>query len=198
MINIIDSNNKSNFQKSKKPIYIKQIIRAYLFEKTAQKIPKDKKVLDLCCGYGFYFMINNNAYGIDRDFSCALFLKEHGKVIPLANILDPLPFKTGIFSYVLSHDVFEHFSIVELKNIMPEVHRILCADGKLIILVPNKKGFEYGLKNHIGHKTYITKDEINYLIPGYFKIISYYLEPFPSFLGKCYTHNKQIFILQKN
>jgi SAM-dependent methyltransferase len=196
-MNMVKFTERNNIETSSKPKLLNQKIRATFLERTLRKIPRDKLILDLCCGYGFYFLINPEAQGIDGDPLCTLYLKEKGKIIPLANILDNLPYKNGCFSYVISHDVFEHFKIEDLETIFPEIHRILRPQGILVILVPNKKGYDFGIRIEIGHKTYITELEINHLIPGLFEIKSQYPEPLPRLVGKWFTHNKEVFILKK-
>lgn len=187
----------NEIETSFKPKKIAIQIRARIIERTLRKIPKERHVLDLCCGYGFYFLINPLAQGIDGDPSCANYLKKKGIIIPLANILYTLPYKSGCFSYVIAHDVFEHFSMPDLRSIVQEIHRILESSGKLIVFVPNRKGYDFGIRINIGHKTFITKNEIERLIPNLFKIESHYAEPLPRFLGKLFTHNKEVFILKK-
>jgi SAM-dependent methyltransferase len=183
---------------SNKPNIINWYLRALFLELTLQKLPKQKDILDLCCGYGFYFHINKNAFGIDGDLDCAREISHRiNKQITIANINYGLPYQSKSFSYVISHDVFEHFEISQLEFIIHEVFRVLKPRGKLIILVPNWKGYKYGINLNIGHKTFITREIIDYLAKENFIVQENYSEPFPRFIGKYFTHNKEIFILEK-
>ena len=183
---------------SNKPNILNWYIRAIFFEHTLQKLPKANDILDLCCGYGFYFLINRHATGIDGDFTCSKFIsRKMNKQIPVANINSVLPFRDESFSFVISHDVFEHFELNQLEPIMREVHRILKPGGKIVIFVPNTKGFDYGVKINIGHKTFITGEIINNLSRELFCMIRNYSEPFPRLFGKYFTHNKEVYILEK-
>jgi SAM-dependent methyltransferase len=192
----LSSDQKNSVSLSFKPKLINQIIRSYFIERTLQKLPKSNDILDLCCGYGFYFILNPNAFGVDGDPECAFYVNNRfNKQIPLVNINNNLPFAKNSFSFVISHDVFEHFEIEQLTRIFSEIYRVLKPKGKLIVIVPNLKGFNLGIKLGIGHKTYITEREVNNLIPGLFEIYEHYSEPLSRFLGKFFAHNKEIFIL---
>ena len=183
---------------SYKPNVIMQVIRSILVERTLHKLPKNTDILDLCCGYGVYFLINPNAFGIEGDPACSTYIKRRfNKQIPLVNLNKNLPFANNSFSIVISHDVFEHFYKEQLVQIFSELNRVLKPNGRVILIVPNLKGYNYGVKIGIGHKTYITNQEINQLIPGLFRIHDQYSEPLPRFIGKYFTHNKEVFILSR-
>lgn len=51
----------------------------------------------------------------------------------LADIEKPLPLKNGCADYILMHDVIEHFTLNETKNIIRECQRILKISGYLQI-----------------------------------------------------------------
>ncbi len=168
-----------------------------LLEKTARNIPKSHRVLDFGCGYGFYFQINPLAQGVDGDPDCVNLINARykEKKVKLANFMQKLPYGNGEFDFVLAHDVFEHFHLDELKLITSEIHRILDSKGKLIIWVPNEKGFYFSM--HAGHKLYVTSKEVIEIAEGLFKIQENYPEPFPRSFGKYFVHNKEVFILEK-
>lgn len=168
-----------------------------LLEKTARSIPKSSHVLDFGCGYGFYFKINTLAKGVDGDPNCVELINREfqEKKVKLANFLEKLPYHDGEFEYVLAHDVFEHFLLDELKFITKEIHRILETRGKLVIWVPNEKGFYFSM--HAGHKLYVTDKEVAEVASGYFRVKRNYPEPFPRLIGRYFAHNKEVFILEK-
>jgi SAM-dependent methyltransferase len=168
-----------------------------LLEKTARSIPKTSRVLDFGCGYGFYFKINPLALGVDGDPNCVDLInsKFQEPKVKLANFLEKLPYPEDQFSYVLAHDVFEHFHLDELKFIVQEIHRILETKGKLVVWVPNEKGFYFSM--HAGHKLYVTEKEIFEIAEGFFNVQKSYPEPLPRFIGKYFAHNKEVFVLEK-
>ena len=119
-----------------------------------------QKVLDLGCGYGFYFKINPMAYGIDFDERCIEYLKKFGYKVIKGDIKKQLPFRNNSFKWIIAHDVLEHFELGEVKKIFLETYRILKRGGYFLILVPNQKGFKFGLKTKVGHKHFIIPKEI--------------------------------------
>ncbi|HOW27916.1 MAG TPA: class I SAM-dependent methyltransferase [Elusimicrobiota bacterium] len=172
-------------------------IRSHLIELTLRKIPKTDRVLDLCCGYGFYFMINPHAQGIEGDPRAVRTLCSQGFKVKQGNVLDLLPYEDNSFDYVIAHDVLEHFTEGELRKLLPEVHRILAPQGRFIAFVPNRKGYELGLRRGVGHKLFVTINEINSLIPKLFTIRRHYPEPLPRPVGRFFAHNKEVFDLAK-
>jgi SAM-dependent methyltransferase len=177
----------------------KEIIRIYLLEKTARKaIPKDKSVLDFGCGYGFYFKINPLAHGIDGDPNSVEYLNsKYGyEKVKLGNLVEALPFENANFSWVLAHDVFEHFTFDELVLIMNELHRILEPTGKLVVWVPNMKGYIHGMQS--GHKLFVDQSIILKLCElTQFQILDSYPEPFTNTFRSRFTHNKEVFVIGK-
>jgi len=154
-------------------------------------------VLDLCCGYGFYFDINPEAAGIDGDPRCVDPLRARGFDVTLANVLERLPYPDDRFEWVLAHDVLEHFSFPEVDRIVTEVHRILRPGGRFLVIVPNRKGFDYGVRIDIGHRLFVTASEIGTLARNRFAVQASYPEPHPRWLGAHFTHNKEVFVLVK-
>jgi len=81
--------------------------------------------------------------------------------------------------------------------LVPEIHRILKENGILLVLVPNRKGFDYGVRIEIGHVLYVTETEINALRTGRFSLKRHYPYPFPRWIGRHFLHNKEVFELKK-
>ncbi len=155
-------------------------------------------MLDFGCGYGFYFKINPLALGVDGDPNCVAQINSNfgEKKVKQANFLEKLPYSDAQFEYVLAHDVFEHFVLEELNFIIREIHRVLDEKGKLVIWVPNEKGFYFSM--HAGHKLFVTRKEVLEIAAGLFDVQRNFPEPFPRFIGKYFVHNKEVFILEKN
>ena len=141
---------------ARKPNFLKKFIRIHLIEKTLQSLPKSNCVLDLGTGYGFYLSINPHAWAVDGDHNCINYLQSKGFNVKQCDFLKRLPFDDDEFEYVIAHDVLEHFTYEELELIFCEVHRILKPDGHFLIFVPNKNGYELGLRTEAGHKLFVT------------------------------------------
>ena len=180
----------------KTPI-IKELFRTYFLVFPLWKTRKfEDRVLDLGCGWGYYFKINPDAYGIDMDEDSVKHLKSLGYRVIKKDIRYKLPFKDNFFKFAICKDVLEHFELEEVKEFLLEVHRILELGGLLLILIPNLKGFKYGLRIHAGHKHFIVPEEISLMTKGKYTIEKHYPYPFPRFIGDYYTHNKEIIHLR--
>jgi SAM-dependent methyltransferase len=162
-----------------------------------RKTRKDRDVLDLCCGWGFYFKINPNAWGVDIDGDCIAYLSRQGYKVKQSNVVETLPFSDGAFDLVITHDALEHFSLAEVKKIFENVRRVLKKDGKFMTVVPNRKGYEYGIKTDCGHKHFINPGEIQEIAGKQFIVIKSYSYPLARSIGRYFTHNKEVVILQK-
>ncbi|MEA2786373.1 MAG: Methyltransferase domain, partial [Candidatus Eremiobacteraeota bacterium] len=114
-----------------------------------------------------------------------------------ANVVEGLPFAAGSFDYVVAHDVFEHFVFDELAGLMREIHRVLRPNAVLAVWVPNRRGYELGVRNGSGHRLFVTAAEIDRLIAPYFELEKQYAEPFPRLVGRFFDHNKEVFILRR-
>jgi len=186
--------NYSNAKSSK----IREFIKIhFLSSPLFQTKSANEKVLDLGCGWGFYFKINPNAYGIDADENCVNYLKNLGYKIIQGDIRNQIPFKNNHFKWVICHDVLEHFELNEVEKIFPEIHRILESNGCFFILIPNQKGYEFGCRTNVGHKHFINLQEILSIAKENFILQKSFFYPFPKIIGDYFTHNKEIIILKK-
>lgn len=181
---------------AKQPHPFKKWLRTRFLEPTLRTIPRERDVLDLCCGYGFYFGINPRATGVDGDARAVDYLRSRGHEVQLANVLERLPFPDGSFRWVIAHDVLEHFDRHQLERVADEVRRVLRPGGAFVVLVPNRKGYEYGVRAGVGHKLFVTRREIEELAAGRFAIAEHYSEPLPAGIGRFFTHNKEVFWLR--
>jgi SAM-dependent methyltransferase len=181
-----------------RPGAVKKFLRTYLLERSLWKLPKDGSVLDLCCGYGFYFTINPRASGIDGDPHAVELLRAKGLDVRHGNVLDELPWEDGRFRWVVAHDVLEHFTFDELERLLREVTRVLAPGGRFLVIVPNRKGFDYGVQKGVGHKLFVTAREVEALAKAAaFEVEAAYPEPLPRTIGRFFTHNKEVFHLRK-
>ena len=162
-----------------------------------QKTRKYRNVIDLCCGWGFYFKINPNACGIDLDRTCVEYLTGQGYNVKQGDITAGLPFPDATFDLVITHDALEHFNLTEVKGIFEHVYRILKKGGEFMNIIPNKKGYEYGIKTDCGHKHFITPGIIQDIVGRKFIVVKSYPYPLPRIIGQYFTHNKEVVILRK-
>jgi SAM-dependent methyltransferase len=135
---------------------------------------------------------------MDGDPVCVAALAARGFDVRHGDLRERLPFHDGQFRFVIAHDVLEHFSLPDAKAITAEVHRILKPGGTFVVLVPNRKGFDFGLRTGAGHVTYVTRREIDEISAGSFELERAYPEPLPRWLGSRFAHNKEVFLLRKS
>jgi SAM-dependent methyltransferase len=115
-----------------------------------------------------------------------------------ANLLCPLPFPDNAFDNCFSHDVLEHFDLGDVEKIFIHVHRILRKDGLFLNIVPNRLGYEFGIKRNAGHKHHITPEEIQELAQrtGY-RFLKSYSSPLPALFHPFFIHNKYVTVCMK-
>ncbi len=188
--------NKPPTQRSSR---VREFIRArFLSGPLLQTKPFGERVLDLGCGWGFYFKINPDARGVDLDDACLAHLCSNGFKVIKGDLLDSLPFNNGYFEWVVCHDVLEHFELNQVETILREVHRVLRPGGALLVLTPNRKGYDFGCRTGAGHRHFITPDEILGLSRQLFVLRCRYTYPLPRTVGQFFTHNKEVVILAKS
>lgn len=168
-----------------------------MLERTLRRVPRTSDVLDFCCGHGFYFDINPSACGFDGDPGCVALLRARGLDVTLGNALERLPYDDGRFGWILAHDVLEHFSMDELRSVVSELHRILRPGGRFVVFVPNRKGYELGVRRGVGHRLFVTEREISEVSASLFTTEASYAEPLPRRIGERFAHNKEVFWLRK-
>lgn len=177
---------------------IKKLIKTYFLSAPQRATANSKeKVLDLGCGWGFYFGLNPLATGIDADKDCIKYLKSLGYKAIESDITNILPIKNNSFEWVICHDVLEHFTLQDAKKITDNAFLALKNNGKFLIVSPNKNGYESGIKRGVGHKHFITKNDILIITAGKFSLKKHYFYPFPDKLGEYFVHNKEVMVLEK-
>lgn len=105
------------------------------------------KVLDDGCGVGAYLeqlaKHTDSAFGLEFDSQRALEARHRGLAVVHARS-EQLPFPSGFFDFVLSHEVLEHVS--NDRSSLEEIVRVLRppdpasgrAGGRLVIFAPNR------------------------------------------------------------
>jgi len=156
---------------------IKKLIRKYVDEKRAKVAKKyvddnkDKTLLDIGCGDGFFIRQFNNlkTTGVNK-------IKGH-------YIETKLSFEDNSFDYVTMLATIEHLEYP--KEIIKECFRVLKKKGKLILTIPFEercnfihslydKIFVENLKDEL-HLHNFNKKKINEITKGYFNLKQYKL-----------------------
>ncbi len=99
---------------------------------------KGRDVLDVGCGGGWFARYCGGKVkhyiGMDITAICAKITKGVAPHVVLGTA-ESLPFRSGVFDYVFCIDSFEH--IPDQERATAEVYRVLKADGKVFLSVPN-------------------------------------------------------------
>jgi len=179
------------------PNFFKEWLRINFFSCHLRDTLAYDNVLDLCCGWGFYLKVNPQAWGVDIDSKCIEYLSGRGYNVKECNVIEELPFPENSFDLVLAHDALEHFTISQVECIFDNARRVLKKEGIFMVIIPNRKGYEYGIKIGSGHRHFITLKEIQQISTGRFVLKKSFHYPLPEFIGKHFTHNKEIILLKR-
>jgi SAM-dependent methyltransferase len=173
-------------------------VRIHLLSPHLKAIAPGERTLDLACGWGFYFQINPNAFGIEIDDACVDHLQKEGRRVKRGSLLESFPFEAGSFDNCLSHDVLEHFESWEIPIIFTNAHRVLRPGGRFINVIPNRRGYDFGVREGVGHRHFVTPEEIA-RIAGQtgFVFESCHASPLPRVAHRFFTHNKWVTICRK-
>jgi len=110
------------------PTYVAKMrfVRRYL-----DSLPGGSRVLDAGCGEGVLldeYQGRLAIEGVDLNYASDRIQKAS---------LEDLPYADGRFDRVLCLDVLEHLPLADQPAALAELHRILAADGELLLSVPN-------------------------------------------------------------
>lgn len=163
-----------------------------------RKIPRNCITLEIGCGWGWGFTVNKNFFGVEYNQDCVERLQNDGYKVLQADITKKLPFSNSYFDYVFSHDVLEHVDVKDHEMIFKDVYRILKADGFFLNIVPNLKGYKWGLATGTGHVNFVSQEMIiETARRAGFELIKEYPYPLPGLLGKYFKHNKHVVLVRK-
>ena len=107
------------------------------------QIVKPEVVVDIGCGNGVFssYLVkkyNSMLVGVDGNEYALKKARDNGfKQTYLVNDFsnDKLPLETSQYEFVVCKDVLEH--LLDPMHLLAEIHRILKADGNLVVHVPN-------------------------------------------------------------
>lgn len=150
----------------------------------AQKITKNKIVLDIASGEGYgSFLISKNAqkvYGVDIDSKSI----EHSKkkysstknLEYLVGSTDAIPLTDNSVDVVISFETIEHHDKHDLM--MKEIKRVLKKEGVLLISSPEKSIYKERDPDNIFHIKELTLIEFEDLLKKYFNFSHFYNQRF--------------------
>lgn len=97
------------------------------------------RVLDVGCGIGEFLQMYPDSCGIDTNRYCVGHCRQRGLRCSLGSA-SRIPFPKDIFDGVITLHVLEH--LTQPEKAISEMRRVLKKRGKLIIVVPLRRGYE--------------------------------------------------------
>lgn len=101
-----------------------------------------KRILDVGCGLGMYVRkmrrFSDEVYGVDIDPEKVATASAELPNIQVAPA-EKLPFPSGSFDVILSHEVIEH--VDDDAQALREAYRCLAPGGRLVVFCPNRLWF---------------------------------------------------------
>lgn len=107
-------------------------------------------IIDLGCGYGndALYLNERGFKTISCDFSNAALMRMKNFIAEpntvQLNMLDNLPFKTGVAKLLIADLSLHYFSWLETKQVVFESSRILCDDGHILCRVNSTNDHNHG------------------------------------------------------
>lgn len=126
--------------------------RNFFYFPILYKCLKGKK-LEIGCGTGGFLEKFDDVVGIDINPNLIDICQSKNLNAHLMDI-DKINFKNNYFDSVLIDNVIEH--IVNPKNLLKEIFRVLDVNGVVVVSVPGEKGFHWDKD----HKTYYNKIQL--------------------------------------
>ena len=150
----------------------------------AQKITKNKIVLDIASGEGYgSFLISKNAqkvYGVDIDSNSINHSKKKYSASKnlefIVGSTDNIPLTDNSVDVVISFETIEHHDKHDLM--MKEIKRVLKKDGVLLISSPEKSIYKERDPDNIFHIKELTIVEFENLLKKYFNYSHFYNQRF--------------------
>ena len=173
----------------------REFMRSFLYRWTLRKFRKSKKTVDLGCGWGISWYVNKDFYLVDSDKDCIAFLQNKGASAYLVDLSSELPFSDGFFESAFTHDVLEHLDENEMASLFKEAHRVLRNGGLFMNVVPNRRGYDFGVSEEVGHKRFVTEAEVTIIAEQTgFQFVKAYRSPLKTAGSELFVHNKLVTI----
>lgn len=150
----------------------------------AQKITKDKIVLDIASGEGYgSFLLSKRAtkvYGVDIDEKSINHAKvKYGKsknINFLVGSTDAIPLDDDSVDVVISFETLEHHD--KHDSMMQEIVRVLKKDGVLLLSSPEKSIYNERDPNNQYHIKELSIDDFKFLLKKHFKEVTLFSQRF--------------------
>ena len=96
-----------------------------------------EKIIDIGCGFGNILYNSHAKEKVGIDISFNQLRKVDNSIIKVKCDAEDIPIEDGYFDFVICADVFEH--VLNVKNLVNEISRLLVADGSLLFATPWKQ-----------------------------------------------------------
>jgi SAM-dependent methyltransferase len=157
----------------------------------------ERPIVDLGCGSGEFLkylrLMKRDSFGVDSNKFFVEELRKMGLSVMHDNITTCKNIPSGIQN-ALCDNVLEHLSNTEINNFFIALKKKMSKGGKLVIIVPDKKGFQHDPT----HKTYIEKKFIENICSKHSILYeTSFNHPLNlPFVGQFFYLNMQVFILR--
>ncbi len=174
---------------------IKEKLRTFIYAWNLKPIRHSEKTLDLGCGWGVSLSVNSKFWLVDADPKCIAHVQTLSDRAFLHDLAKPLPFEDNFFENAFTHDVLEHLEESEMIALFAETRRVIQTGGLFMNVVPNRKGFDLGVNPEVGHKRFVTEQEIKSAANQTgFEFIKSYRSPLGTRFSEVLSHNKLVTI----
>lgn len=163
-----------------------EMLRQELYTRIGlKKIFKNKKVLDLGCGYGSdsvnFSKFAKKVVGLDIDFHEEWRNIKKKKTVFVKGDSSSLPFKDDEFDCVFLKDLLHH--VKNIEKTLQEIKRVTKKEGKIIVLEGNRYNpifYIYSTKIR-GHDHFTQKEFEKIIFKFYKKTHFLHIEVYPPF-----------------
>ena len=187
-------NNKLNYHKYLLQESIVGLFYRRIFLYPILRLITGPHFLDVGCGKGIMLNYGNKkSVGIDINEFNINYLKAKGKNVAIISKDGNFPLKDKSFPVIICDQVLEH--IEDPYKLLSEIYRVIKKDGKLVIGVPQKKGFN----RDPDHKIFYDLFKLKKTLKAHKFIYKYHFYvPLPfKFFGNYITQQYLYIILRK-
>ncbi len=137
--NVLSCDNEDAMSYAQKPTQQRRIDIALQFLKEELPEGRGQNILSIGCSTGIIEVLFKEmglvVYGVDAAPLALKEAKKRGVITKCADIGDTLPYEDGFFDFVFAGEIIEH--VMNTRNFLSEIHRVLKRKGVVIITTPN-------------------------------------------------------------
>lgn len=135
--------------------YADWAIRYYpIIERISKNLAPGSRILEIGCNnFGLSTFLTHPIFGVDMEFDPSAIVSKH--LVPVVAAATSLPVRTESCDYVVCVDTFEHMSILERRETLSEIMRVLKPGGNALIAFPcgeAARRFEQKLRESLSHE----------------------------------------------